>query len=226
MRTYGSKPRKLSSTYLWDGSKDVPRHYALAENSNHLNERKNASGLSGIVKGVVGWLSPKKSRPVFKGSDKENMLSEQDASAGSHDDDHSETGDTSSATLVTSTPKKEEKLEAETKTGIDLLLKFCSEDEILGFSQYINGLLQHAEVKKLGEASYSEVFNLKRNDGTTAVLKIIPFAEHPREKDTSVTKLEDILQEIRISRIMTDVEGFADFQGYPSVNIWLMVARQ
>jgi hypothetical protein len=69
----------------------------------------------------------------------------------------------------------------------------------------------NAEIRKIGEASYSEVFSLKHGDGTTAVLKMVPF--DVEGKDTSISNLEDILQEIRISRAMTKIEGFADFHG-------------
>jgi hypothetical protein len=113
--------------------------------------------------------------------------------------------------LIASTPKKEVKEESEKKEGIDLLLQFCWKEEVMGFSEYINELLLDAEIRKLGEASYSEVFSLKHGDGTTAVLKIVPF--DVERKDTSICNLEDILQEIRISRAMTNIEGFADFHG-------------
>ena len=97
---------------------------------------------------------------------------------------------------------------------IDLLLQFSSKEEVVGFSEYIDGILENAEIRKLNEASYSEVFTLKHNDGTTNVLKIVPFLETSHEKDNSMSNLEDILQEIRISRVMANIQGFADFQGY------------
>ena len=169
------------------------------------------------MKGVVDWLSPKKPRQTTvsrKVSRKDNKLVKRGARFSLSDDDDggevSVASTSTTETLIASTPKKEVK-ESEKKKGIDLLLQFCSKEEVVGFSEYIDELLWDAEIRKLGEASYSEVFTLNRGDGTTAVLKIVPFAIE--RTDTSISNLEDILQEIRISRAMTTIEGFADFHG-------------
>ena len=216
IRTYGTKPRKLSSTHLWDGSRDVPRRQPLSENTTEINERKNTSGLGGFMKGVVDWLSPKKPRQTMsrKVSGKETKLSKRSERFSLSDDDDGDVSIPSTEdTLIASTPKKEEKLTPELKKGIDLLLQFCSKEEVVGFSEYIDGVLENAQVRKLSEASYSEVFTLKHNDGTINVLKVVPFLENDEKKDNSMSNLEDILQEIRISRQMANIEGFADFQG-------------
>jgi serine/threonine-protein kinase haspin len=179
------------------------------------------------VKGVVDWLSPKKTRPVErKVSGKENQLSRRDERFSLSDDDDADTSVESTSTLVASTPKKD-KVALEPKSGVELLLQFCSTEKEVGFKEYIGELLATAEVQKLGEASYSEVFTLKQSDGTTTVLKIVPFSELNREKDTSTTNLDDILQEIRISRAMTSIDGFANFKGYTSsaTNISAVVAK-
>ena len=177
------------------------------------------------MKGVVDWLSPKKPRQTTvsrKVSRKENKLVKRGARFSLSDDDDRDVSVASTSTtetLIASTPKKEVKEEvkgevkeeSEKKEGIDLLLQFCSKEEVVGFSEYIDELLSDAEIRKLGEASYSEVFSLKHGDGTTGVLKMVPF--NVEGKDTSISNLEDILQEIRISRAMTNIEGFADFHG-------------
>jgi hypothetical protein len=225
MRTYGSKPRKISSTHLWDGKRDVPRRPVLGETTAGINERK--TGLGGFVKGVVDWLSPKKTRPVIarRVSGKENKLSKRDERFSlSDDEDDANTSVESVATLVASTPKKEDKV-LESKSGVDLLLQLCSREEIVVFSEYIDELLENAEVRKLGEASYSEVFTLRQSDGTTTVLKIVPFSDISEEKDVSTSNLEDILQEIRISRAMTNIDGFANFKGYTLIFQRLTLAR-
>jgi hypothetical protein len=218
LRTYGSKPRKFTPTQLWDGSRDVPRRPALGENTNELNDKKN-TGLGGFMKGVVEWLSPKKPplpqiSKVRRGSNKENKLSKPDERFSlSDDEDDADTSVESFATLVATASKKEDKDIAEPKEGIELLLQFCTKDETVRFTEYIEEALKTASIHKLGEATYSEVFTLNRKDGTTAVLKIIPFNTTPDEKDTSMSNLEDLIQEIRISRAMANIEGFADFQG-------------
>ena len=231
IRTYGSKPRKASSTHLWDGSRDVPRRQPLGENTNQNNERKSTTGMGGFMKGVVDWLSPKKpSRPKItttrKASEKESKLSKRNArfSLSDNEDIVDVSLASTAETLIASTPKKEEKVASELKEGIDLLLQFCLKGEVVGFTEYIDGILQSAEVRKLGEASYSEVFTLKHKDGATNVLKIVPFFVNSDSKDNSMSNLDDILQEIRISRAMANIEGFADFQGYkPTLNNLMLV---
>ena len=220
IRTYGSKPRKVSSsTALWDGTRDVPRPKTiLGENTNHLNERKQNTGIGGFVKGVVEWLSPKKARPMLvkEKSGKETKLSTRRERIGLSDDDEdvSNSSIESNLTLIASTPKKEDKISLEPKTGIDLLLQFCLTDKVVDFTEFIKGLLAKAEVRKLGEASYSEVFTLSDDKGKKTVLKIVPFNETSNEKSSASSNLEDILQELRISQAMAKIDGFADFHGY------------
>jgi len=226
VRTYGSKPRKVSSTHLWDGSRDVPRRLPLAEHpASKTNERTpTTSAIGGFVKGVVNWLSPQKARKTVprKTSGKENALSTRaPAACLSDDDDHEDNdADTSIAstadTLIASTPKKDSKATPEPKTGLDLLLQFCVEDRVLDFSEHLTDLLTNASVRKLGEASFSEVFTIKHQNEKASVLKIVPFNHTADEIETPASTLEDILQELRISNTMSKVDGFADFQGYLS----------
>jgi hypothetical protein len=225
MRTYGSKPRRFNSTDLWDGSRDLPRR-PLAESNNETNEQKNVGGLGGLVKGVVGWLTPKKAHqanprtivPEPEGSESELSLSNDDEKniSVASTAESAETAET----LIASTPTKENKSPPELITGTDLLMQFCASSEVLKFGIYVDDLLQDVKLCKLGEASYSEVFTLTYSDGTTRVLKIIPFfegSEQAQEKGSSSCNMQDVLQEIRISRAMANVEGFADFQGYQPI---------
>ena len=159
------------------------------------------------MKGVVEWLSPRKARvPAVRKvssrstrstrSGKENRLSrERRFSLSDEDDDEGDVSiaSTATSTLVSSTPKKEKEKEAdvsvEKKEGFDLLLEFSTANEVVEFEAYIQGLLKTARISKLGEATYSEVFTLIDNDGTTAVLKVIPF-NSADEKDTSMSNLQ------------------------------------
>ena len=220
----------MSSTQLWDGTKDVPRRSVLGENTTETNERKSNNGIGGFVKGVVEWLSPRKARvrTVRKVSagrkvsargigGKENQIALERRFSLSDDEDEGDISVASTtSTLVSSTPKKEKEekeVVLEKKEGIELLLEFCSKTEVVEFAAYIDGLLESATITKLGEATYSEVYTLRHNDGTAAVLKVIPF-NGAGDVDSSMSNLQDILQEIRISRAMAKVDGFADFQGY------------
>ncbi|KAI5779737.1 hypothetical protein EDC01DRAFT_620976, partial [Geopyxis carbonaria] len=63
-------------------------------------------------------------------------------------------------------------------------------------------------IRKLGEASYSEVFlqsPVGSND--TIVWKVIPFGKEEQ------CEIESIIQEIRITKIMSEIEGFIGFRG-------------
>lgn len=198
----------------------------LGENKNHVNERKHErkqSALGGLVKGVVEWLSPKKSRPVQQTAredkGKENTSRRRERFSFSEDEENDDnianTSSESNLTLIASTPTKEKEVISEPKTGIDLLLQFCERDHVVDFTEFMDELLKAADIKKLGEASYSEVFMLTRNNGSKSVLKIVPFNEKLDEKQSSsLSKLDDILQELRISKAMTKIDGFADFKGY------------
>jgi len=227
VRTYGSKPRKPSTTHLWDGTRDVPRRQPLADSTlRTANERPQTtnSGLGGFVRGVVDWLSPKKTRQKAprKVSAPQNAPSAR-AHRSSLDDDSDDdsdfpNGDCSIAstadTLIASTPKKDAKADPGSLGGLDLLLHFCVDHNVLDFSDHITQRLATASITKLGEASYSEVFALKNSDRTSSVLKIVPFNQTLDKTDALISKLEDILQEIRISTALADVDGFADFKGY------------
>lgn len=90
--------------------------------------------------------------------------------------------------------------ELDTKSDIEKLLCLCDQQAAKSFEEYTNDL----KVRKLGEASYSEVF--LANDET--VLKVIPFGEAADE-----VPIHDIIQEIRISRSMSDLEGFVKLKG-------------
>ncbi|CUS09873.1 unnamed protein product [Tuber aestivum] len=88
------------------------------------------------------------------------------------------------------------------------LLRLCTNASILDFEEYINSLAETSSIRKLGEASYSEVF-LQSTPGslTTTVLKIIPFG------GLDQCELESIIQEVRITKAMGDIEGFIGFRG-------------
>ena len=79
--------------------------------------------------------------------------------------------------------------------------------------------------RKLGEASYSEVFSVVDSNGSEMVVKIIPIAlESPVEGGAEVeTVREDlpyssecaaVLREIKISQGVGGMDGFVNFRGY------------
>jgi hypothetical protein len=90
----------------------------------------------------------------------------------------------------------------------DQLLQLCSDQKVLGFTEHIDSMLKDSTIRKLGEASYSEVFlqSCPGSDSTT-VLKIIPFGKEEQ------CELKQIIQEVRITKAMAEIEGFIGFRG-------------
>ncbi|KAK9479967.1 hypothetical protein V1514DRAFT_303706 [Lipomyces japonicus] len=95
---------------------------------------------------------------------------------------------------------------------LDHLLQNCSINHILGFEEYINSLLPVNEIKKLGEASYSEVFSMvDKRKGEKTVLKIIPFGKNTDELE-QVNVLE-ITNELKISKTLMQFDGYVQLVG-------------
>jgi len=93
-------------------------------------------------------------------------------------------------------------------TETDVLLGLCTQQTVLGFDEYIDSLLENSSLRKLGEASYSEVFLQSQTDSdSTTVLKIIPFGERDQ------CEIRNIIQEVRISKTMGQIEGYIGFRG-------------
>ena len=90
------------------------------------------------------------------------------------------------------------------------LLQLCSEPKIVDFAAHINALLKGSTVRKLGEASYSEVFLQQSDAGplSSTVLKVIPFGKRDQ------CEVQSIVQEVRITKAMAEIEGFIGFSGY------------
>jgi hypothetical protein len=115
--------------------------------------------------------------------------------------------------LSSRTAHVEEQYEEESEedyfnSQLEELLEICTENDIVEFTQYIKGLARGSRIKKLGEASYSEVFLQSfSNLNKTKVLKIIPFGG----KDQCL--ISQIIQEVRITQTMAQFPGFVGFEG-------------
>ncbi|KAI5817178.1 hypothetical protein BZA77DRAFT_245542, partial [Pyronema omphalodes] len=88
------------------------------------------------------------------------------------------------------------------------LLSLCTEKRILDFTQHIDSLLSKGSIRKLGEASYSEVF-LSSSGNDSTVLKIIPFNKSPDQVDQCAPSA--IVQELRITLAMAPIKGYIVF---------------
>ena len=109
---------------------------------------------------------------------------------------------------VSEEPREEEPVPSAGSLSAEQLLRLCTNPSVLDFEEYINSLSETSSIRKLGEASYSEVFlQLIPGSLSTTVLKIIPFGGPDQ------CELESIIQEVRITKAMGDIEGFIGFRG-------------
>ena len=109
---------------------------------------------------------------------------------------------------VSEEPHEEEPAPSAGPLSAEQLLRLCTNPSVLDFEEYINSLAETSSIRKLGEASYSEVFlQLIPGSLSTTVLKIIPFG------GLDQCELESIIQEVRITKAMGDIEGFIGFRG-------------
>jgi len=94
-------------------------------------------------------------------------------------------------------------------TPLSTLLGLCEQQDARVFSAHVSKLLDRSyHFRKIGEASYSEVFEQYQPGlkGST-VLKIIPFGG---EEDCAI---KDIIQELKITKTLSGLEGFIGFRG-------------
>ncbi|KAK9455398.1 hypothetical protein V1511DRAFT_459348 [Dipodascopsis uninucleata] len=92
------------------------------------------------------------------------------------------------------------------------LLESCSIAKIQSFSEYIRQLQSGWILRKLGEASYSEVYSaVDKTKQTSNVLKIMPFGKlNPTSEQASVN---DIINELKITKALMSVNGFVQLRG-------------
>ena len=98
--------------------------------------------------------------------------------------------------------------EPEIETPLGQLLRLCEQPRAIDFSTHISGLLDAKfYLRKIGEASYSEVFEQYQLEKKgSVVLKIIPFGGR------NESPITDILQEVRTTKTMSNVDGFIGFR--------------
>ncbi|KAL7273791.1 hypothetical protein RUND412_003333 [Rhizina undulata] len=99
-------------------------------------------------------------------------------------------------------------VEESTEVAVEALLKLCTHPATLDFTAYVETLLETSTIRKLGEASFSEVFlQSEAGSNSSTVLKIIPFGEEFQ------CQIESIIQEVQITKAMAEIEGFIGFRG-------------
>ncbi|WVQ65351.1 uncharacterized protein L199_003527 [Kwoniella botswanensis] len=102
------------------------------------------------------------------------------------------------------------------------LLSACSSSTIGQFTNFLEGgrLPEYCSIRKVGEASYSEVFGLVVNAEVRYVLKVIPLLSSAEVNKTDgpmpdCTKVEDGKREIEVTKRMSQVPGggFVEYIG-------------
>jgi hypothetical protein len=136
--------------------------------------------------------------------------------------------------IIVATPSKPSRrttpASASSPVTIDTLLSACSSTDIHPFTDFLSssellGLLPSRAqpvFSKIGEASYSEVFSIKRGRHDL-IIKIVPLLPACCSSSTTSENTEipdcsspgEVLREVAITRKMTGLEGggFVDFRG-------------
>ena len=125
---------------------------------------------------------------------------------------------------------------------MDALLRGCTNPEVQPFSEFLRSqcllsLIPFSAnyesgpvIRKIGEASYSEVFGLSAYEaGPEIVVKVVPLLEQALlQRDTmhevdlpDCTLPENVLREIEVTRMMAGIPdgGFINFLGYICVTL-------
>nr|XP_019000175.1 HASPIN protein kinase [Kwoniella mangroviensis CBS 8507]OCF63636.1 HASPIN protein kinase [Kwoniella mangroviensis CBS 8507] len=102
----------------------------------------------------------------------------------------------------------------DSQIALDDLLSTCSSATIGQFTNFLEGcqLPEYGSIRKVGEASYSEVFGLVVAEEVEFVLKVIPLLSSMRLDKTDgpmpdCTKMEDVKREIEVTKRMSQVPG-------------------
>ncbi|KAK9369679.1 hypothetical protein V1509DRAFT_618787 [Lipomyces kononenkoae] len=92
-------------------------------------------------------------------------------------------------------------------SDLDDLLNCCTNREIQTFSEFIASFKDSWTLRKLGEASYSEVYSaVHKQSGVSHVLKIMPFGKPDAEIEQA--SVGDIANELKISKALMEYDGF------------------
>lgn len=94
----------------------------------------------------------------------------------------------------------------------DLMLKsllgLCNSSTVVDFDHYMKEVISdQTELQKLAEASFSEVYIEKnKQQNTSRIYKVIPFGN----EDMDQLPIQDIIQELRIARLLMSLDGYVD----------------
>lgn len=81
------------------------------------------------------------------------------------------------------------------------LLTLCSHTEPISFDQLEQDFAKLTQVKKIGEATFSEVFSVSTRR-TRAAMKVLPFDGTLLVNGEKQQSLQDVYQEVNITRVL------------------------
>lgn len=115
---------------------------------------------------------------------------------------------------------------------LDNLLSACTSKNILPFADFLSSKpfldlipsRAQASVTKIGEASYSEVYSVKRGKKEVVVIKVVPLFPACSDNSSDVpdcSEAADVLRELEITKTLSGLEGggFVDYKGSVSYRL-------
>jgi hypothetical protein len=81
------------------------------------------------------------------------------------------------------------------------LLALCSEQQVISFHQLQIEYAKLSNIKKIGEATFSEVFNVTAGRARGA-MKVLPFDGDLLVNGEKQQSLQDVYQEVNITRVL------------------------
>ncbi|EPY50786.1 haspin protein kinase [Schizosaccharomyces cryophilus OY26] len=243
MRTYGTGRRYVSKdNAIWASLDESPQALHILDTNVTNNElNKHASSFSieiGKKASCVKKSEDESVKLLPKAADKTEERHKKSNShlvptiiVPSHGRNIAKTSDSDVNTSITES-KMTENLNAglqnrpqRKSTQLSYLLGLVDQQIPISFRDYIKTF--KSSIYKIGEASYSEVFKVEKDE--PIVLKIMPFG-----KENQI-RCSDIINELKITKRLSSLEGYVDLQEavivkgtYPSILIkeWDRYDRQ
>lgn len=152
-------------------------------------------------------------------------------------------------------------LSIRSETPLEILLTLCKQESAHDFNSFVSShtvtsasgttatrkkgkaAIEHNVFRKIGEASYSEVFGVWSGTSSATpprvVMKVVPLdlaaglsrrsarlGEETDEDEVCLTRVEDVIKEIEITRLMDSVhEGFVKLHEYVCVMLSGLIAE-
>ncbi|WBW71809.1 haspin related kinase Hrk1 [Schizosaccharomyces osmophilus] len=235
MRTYGTRRRYVSKdNAIWASLDELPQALHMIDTNvtnNEFNKHTSSFSLEIDKKSSGAKRSEDKSvKSLPKAVDKtdgrhskSNLHLVPTIVVPSHGRNINETKDNSALNTSTSEPKSTSDTNTRLQenshkmpTQLAFLLGLVDQEMPVSFKDYIKSF--KSPIYKIGEASYSEVFKVEKDE--PIVLKIMPFGKKNQ------IRCSDIINELKITKKLSKLEGYVNLRRaiivkgtYPSILI-------